>query len=90
MMLDLCLQGRENFSWFVSFRVVPMVYTDSQPAGSSSPNKYFLDFIQMSQYFPKSNQALLLSLSHCDNHQSQILLPRGPMSWPHVSIYKRE
>lgn len=90
MMLDLCLQGRENFIWFVSLRVVPMGYTDAKPAGSSSPDRYFLEFIQMPQYSPKSNQALLLSLSHCDNHQSQVLLPRGPMSWPHVSIYKRE
>lgn len=29
-----------------------MGYTDGQPADSSSPNKYFLDFIQMSQYSP--------------------------------------
>lgn len=42
---DLSLKGQKNFTWFRSFRVVLMGYTDGQPVDSRNSNTHFLDFI---------------------------------------------
>lgn len=62
----LGLKGQNSFTLFVSFRVVRMGYTDGQSADSSSPNRYFLDFIQLSHYLPTTQPSSLLTFSHCD------------------------